>query len=62
MKNEKLIKAIETDMQGKRMGQYLFDDDAISEKVIKYFKKKGYKVCKTTNYGLISITKRWWQR
>lgn len=62
MKNERLIKAIEIDIQKKRTGQYLFDDDETAEDIIKHFKTKRYKVYKATSYGLIVITKRWWQK
>ena len=62
MKVEQLIKAISADMKNKREDYYLFDDDEVAEQIIKHFKQKGYKVSPATNYGVISIKKRWWQR
>lgn len=59
---EKLIKAIELNLQKARKGQYLFDDDNIAEEIVKHFKSKGYKVRKISSYGTIYIAKRWWQK
>jgi hypothetical protein len=62
MTMERRIKAILKDMQNKRRGQYLFDDDSVTEYVVNYFKKKGYKVRIVNSWGTICIAKRWWQR
>jgi hypothetical protein len=62
MTMEKRIKAILKNMQNKRRGQYLFDDDSVTEYIVKYFKKKGYKVRIINSWGTICIEKRWWQK